>query len=94
MDNSEEPSQSGARYVIALILLLCLTALTFGLHYVNMGELSMAVALAIAAAKVTIVGLIFMELAGSSVAPRVVAAVTIGFVAVLCLGVFADVGFR
>ena len=93
MAEREHPG-SGARYVIALIALLCLTALTFGLHYVTVGELGMVVALTIAAVKVTIVGLVFMELRSSMVATRTVAAVAVVFVILLCLGVFGDVGVR
>jgi caa(3)-type oxidase subunit IV len=89
-----EHAGSGAKYVYALIALLCLTALTFGLHYVTVGELGMAVALTIAAVKVAIVALVFMELRESMVATRAVAAVAVVFVVLLCLGVFADVGFR
>src|SRR4051812_15516968 len=85
---------SGAKYVFTLIALLCLTALTFGLHYVTVGELGMVVALAIAAIKVTLVALVFMELRESMVATRVVALVAVAFVVLLCLGVFGDVGFR
>jgi len=93
MAEREHPG-SGAKYVIALIALICLTALTFGLHYVTVGELGMIVALTIAAVKVTIVGLVFMELRSSMVATRTVAAVAVVFVVLLCLGVFGDVGFR
>ena len=93
MAEREHPG-SGAKYVIALIALLCLTGLTFGLHYVTVGELGMIVALTIAAVKVTIVGLVFMELRRSMVATRTVAAVAVVFVVLLCLGVFGDVGFR
>lgn len=89
-----EHAGSGAKYVFTLIALLCLTGLTFGLHYVTVGELGMAVALAIAAAKVAIVALVFMELRESMVATRAVAVVAVVFVVLLCLGVFADVGFR
>jgi caa(3)-type oxidase subunit IV len=99
MAEREHPG-SGAKYVYALIALLCLTALTFGLHYVTVGELGMAVALTIAAAKVGVVALVFMELGElgelreSMAATRAVAAVAVVFVVLLCLGVFADVGFR
>lgn len=85
---------SGAKYVYALIALLCLTALSFGLHYVAVGELGTVVALTIAAAKVAVVAIVFMELRESMVATRAVAIVAVVFVVFLCLGVFADVGFR
>jgi cytochrome c oxidase subunit 4 len=91
---AHEHPGSGAKYAFALIALLCLTALTFGLHYVTVGSLGIIVALAIAAIKVSIVALVFMELRESMIATRVVAIVAVMFVALLCLGVFSDVGFR
>jgi cytochrome c oxidase subunit 4 len=93
LEHHQHPG-SGARYAIALIALLCLTALTFGLHYVTVGSLGIIVALAIAAIKVSIVALVFMELRDSMIATRAVAIVAVMFVALLCLGIFSDVGFR
>ena len=93
MAEREHPG-SGAKYVIALIALLCLTALSFGLHFVTVGDLGIVIALAIAAIKVAIVALVFMELRESMVATRTVAAVAVVFVVLLCLGIFGDVGFR
>jgi caa(3)-type oxidase subunit IV len=93
LEEHEHPG-SGLRYVFALVALLCLTALTFGLHYVTVGELGIVIALTIAAIKVGIVGLVFMELRESMIATRTVAAVAVAFVVLLCVGVFGDVGFR
>jgi cytochrome c oxidase subunit IV len=78
----------------ALVGLLALTALTFGLHFVHMGRASIIVALVIASAKVTVVGLVFMELRSSLAATRAVAIVAVVFVALLCLGMTGDVAFR
>jgi cytochrome c oxidase subunit IV len=86
--------RSGAPYVYALVALLGLTALTFGLHFVDLGVLGVAVALGIATAKVTIVALVFMELRHSTTVTRVIAVVAVAFVVLLCLGVYGDVGFR
>jgi cytochrome c oxidase subunit 4 len=86
---------SGVPYVLALVALLVLTALTFGLHYAPLGgALGLVVALAIAALKVGIVGMIFMELRESYAATRFVAAVGVAFVVLLCLGIAGDVGAR
>jgi caa(3)-type oxidase subunit IV len=82
-----EPA-SGRPYVHALLGLLALTAGSFGLHF------GAAVALAIAGAKVAIVGLVFMELRESLAATRTIALVSLGFVALLCLGIVGDVAFR
>jgi hypothetical protein len=54
----------------------------------------LVVALVIAAVKVSIVGAVFMELRGSTGALRVVICVSIGFVALLCLGVIGDIAMR
>ena len=89
-----EPA-SGAQYVYALLGLLAFTAASFGLHFAPLGGgLGAAVALAIAGVKVSIVGLVFMELRESLAATRMVALVSVGFVALLCLGVLGDVAFR
>lgn len=90
-----EGNHSGRSLVLALVSLLVLTGLTFGLHFAPLGgPLGIAVALVIAAVKVSIVGAIFMELRGSAGALRVVIAVSIGFVALLCLGVIGDIALR
>lgn len=89
-----EPA-SGRPYVLALGGLLAFTALSFGLHFAPLGGgLGAAVALAIAGAKVAIVGLVFMELRESLAATRMVALVSVAFVALLCLGILGDVAFR
>lgn len=85
---------SGAPYVAALVGLLCLTGLSFGLHFAALGAAGTAVALSIAAVKVLIVALVFMELRESMTTTRLVAAVAVVFVALLCLGVVGDVAFR
>ncbi len=92
-DHPEPPS--GARFVYALLGLLAFTALSFGMHYAPLGGgLGAAVALAIAGAKVAIVGVVFMELREALAATRIVALVSVGFVVLLCLGVIGDVAFR
>ena len=87
-------TRSGAPYVYALVGLLCLTALTFGLHFVSLGAASVVIALAIAGAKVCIVGTVFMELRESLAVTRTVAIVAVLFVVLLCLGIAGDVAFR
>jgi caa(3)-type oxidase subunit IV len=90
-----DANHSGRPLVIALVCLLALTALTFGLHFAPLGgPLGIVVALAIAAVKVSIVGAVFMELRGSEGALRVVVGMSIGFVALLCLGIIGDIAMR
>ena len=87
-------ASSGAPFVLALVGLLALTALSFGLHFVPLGAAGAAIALSIAAAKITIVGVVFMELRESMAATRMIALVSVAFVALLCLGIAGDVAFR
>ncbi|HWU87979.1 MAG TPA: cytochrome C oxidase subunit IV family protein [Kofleriaceae bacterium] len=92
--SAERAHTSGARYVAALIGLLCLTGTSLGLHFAQLGAAGTFVALAIAAVKVLIVALVFMELIESMAATRFVATVAVVFVALLCLGILGDVAFR
>jgi caa(3)-type oxidase subunit IV len=87
--------RTGAPLVLALVALLALTALTFGLHFAGIPDpWSIIVALAIAAAKIAIVAMVFMELREVRGSVAIVAAVTISFVALLCAGIAGDVAFR
>ena len=95
MDESEPPGASGAKYIFALLGLLVLTALTFGLHFAPLGGvLGLGVAMIIATIKVSIVATIVMELREAMAAPRIVAVVTVAFLALLCAGIVGDVGMR
>lgn len=85
---------SGATLVGAVIALLVLTALSFGFHYADLGRWGTVIALSIAAIKVTIVGLVFMELLESLAATRMIAIVVVMWVALLCLGIYLDVAYR
>lgn len=55
---------------------------------------SLALALAIAAVKAALVGAIFMHLWGSRAVHRIVFLTAVAFIALLVLGVVADVGTR
>jgi caa(3)-type oxidase subunit IV len=52
------------------------------------------VALTIAAVKVVMIGLAFMELSSAHVVPRTIAVALVFFVALLISGTMADVGLR
>jgi caa(3)-type oxidase subunit IV len=81
--------------VLALVGLLVLTALTFGMHFAPLGgTLGLVVAMTIATIKVGIVAMIFMELRESFAGTRLVAVVGVAFLALICLGVVGDVAFR
>ena len=82
-------------YLIALAALLALTGLTFGVHFAHLAQpWGLVVALAIAATKIAIVGSVFMELRGARGSVLVAASVSVGFVALVCLGILGDVAFR
>jgi len=92
---SEPPRPSrGGRYVLTLAALVALTAASWGLAQLALGELGPAIALGIAAAKASLVALLFMEIDRYGTASRVVAVVTVVFIALLCLGTGADVAMR
>jgi cytochrome c oxidase subunit 4 len=80
--------------VSAGLALLVLTAISWALAHVALGHAAVPVALAIAAIKASIVAIAFMEIAHAHVAARIVGIVTLSFIAILCLGVIADVGLR
>jgi caa(3)-type oxidase subunit IV len=93
---THEPTHKGGggRYVGALLALLVLTGLSFALSYAPLGAAGPPIALSIAGIKVLIVGAVFMHLREAVFATRFVGVVTVLFIALLCLGVVADVGFR
>lgn len=84
-----------AKYAVALVAILGLQYLSFGLHYVALpGAGNIVVPLIIAAVMVVVSAMVFMELRRSSALARVIAVVAVLFVALLCLGVAGDVAFR
>jgi cytochrome c oxidase subunit 4 len=78
----------------ALVGLVVLTGLSWGLAHAQLGGAGTAVALGIAALKASVVALVFMEIAHASTVVRVVALVTVLFIVLLCLGVAGDTGLR
>lgn len=85
---------SGARIMIAALILVALTLGSFGLANVHIGAAATPVALSIAAVKATIVALAFMEIGRASMPARIAVIVTIVFIAVLCAGIAGDVVVR
>lgn len=95
-DPPSQPSHpaSGRPLVIALVVLLALTAISWGIAHAPLGRAAIPVALAIAAIKAGVVAYWFMELPLASRPARIVAVVTIAFIAVLCAGTVGDLGLR
>ncbi len=85
---------SGKRYVRTWLALLGLTALSFALSRLHLGHAGPAVALTIAAAKASAVALVFMHLDEAHFMTRLVPVVVVIFIAILCLGLLADVAAR
>ena len=85
---------SASTYLFTLLALVALSLLTFGLSYVHLGGWSVAMAMAIAAAKATLIALVFMHLREHGTGDR--AAIVLGVVlALLLIGfVAADVATR
>jgi cytochrome c oxidase subunit IV len=93
-DEHPEDEPSGRPFVLALLALVALTAVSWGVAQVALGRASTPVALAIAAVKAAVVATAFMELRRASATARIVALVTVAFIALLCAGTVADVALR
>jgi len=86
--------RSGKPYILAWLALLVLTGASYGLHLLPLGSFSPVAAFSIALAKALIVILVFMHLTEAAFSVRMVALLNLLFVALLCLGVVADVALR
>jgi caa(3)-type oxidase subunit IV len=86
--------KSGRPYVATWLALLAATGISYAVDLLRLGAIGLGISLAIAGLKATIVGLVFMHLARETFAARVVAVLNVGWVALICLGIIADVAFR
>lgn len=86
------PAHPGRRYVYAWLALVVLTALSFGVDRLQLGSLSTALSLAVALVKASVVFVVFMHLDREPFPIRFVAALNVGWVLLLCLGIAADIG--
>jgi cytochrome c oxidase subunit 4 len=91
---SREYAPSATIYVITWVVLVVLATITLFASQHIAGHLGLVIALTIAAAKAGLVACFFMHLAGGRPLHRIVFCVAIAFVALLVLGVIADVGVR
>jgi cytochrome c oxidase subunit 4 len=89
-----EENPSVGTYIVVFVALLLLAALTTGVAYINLGEFNTVVALAIAAIKMSLVGLFFMHLWYSQGLTRVVVLAGFFWLALMVSGVLADVFSR
>ena len=81
----------GRRYLHAWLALIVLTGLSFGADRLHLGSLSTGIALGVALLKASIVLVVFMHLDREPFPIRFVAALNVAWVALLCLGIAADV---
>ena len=89
--HSSAHSESGRPYVLAWLALLTLTLLSFGAHYLELGDFATPVSLAFAGLKAGVVALVFMHLRSESVSVRTVAALNLAWVALISVGIALDV---
>ncbi|HET6611892.1 MAG TPA: cytochrome C oxidase subunit IV family protein [Kofleriaceae bacterium] len=92
--SAERGHSGGAAYVVAWIALVVLTITTYLVSFAHMGTLSLVVALIIASIKASFVVVIFMHMRDTRAAPRFAAFAAFLFIALICLGVAADVAAR
>ena len=90
---SQETPSVGT-YIVVFVALLLLAALTTGIAYINLGEFNTVVALAIAAIKMSLVGLFFMHLWYSRGLTRIVVLAGFFWLALLVSFTLADVFSR
>jgi cytochrome c oxidase subunit 4 len=83
-----------AKYLITLVALLILTAITVGASYINFGSGNIVIALTIATIKATIVALIFMHLLHDKPVNAVIAVAGFIFLGIFLMFDFIDVGSR
>jgi cytochrome c oxidase subunit 4 len=79
---------------VALLVLLVLTVISFVAAEIELGAAAPVVALAIASVKAAVVFWFFMHVRESRTSERTIVAILISFIALICLGVAADVAFR
>ena len=80
--------------VVAIVTLFALTGLSWGLAYLQTGQWEVPIAMGIAAVKVTIVGLFFMDLAEVRGTIRFAALAAPLFILILISLVLGDVMLR
>ncbi len=81
-------------YIIVWLALLVLTAVTWGVSYINLGMGNVAVALFIASVKAGLVALYFMHLRYENRLVWTFALVPLFFLSLIIFGTLADTMFR
>ena len=93
-EHAVSPQAEARKYLITLVALLILTAITVGASYINFGSGNIVIALTIATIKATIVALIFMHLLHDKPVNAVIAVAGFLFLGIFLMFDFIDVSSR
>jgi len=93
-EHAINPKVETAKYLVTLVILLILTAITVGASYINFGSGNIVIALTIATIKAIIVALIFMHLLHDKPVNAVIAAAGFVFLGIFLMFDFLDVDSR
>jgi cytochrome c oxidase subunit IV len=93
-EHAVSPQAEARKYLITLVALLILTAITVGASYINFGSCNIVIALTIATIKATIVALIFMHLLHDKPVNAVIAVAGFVFLGIFLMFDFLDVDSR
>jgi len=93
-EHARDPQAETRGYIVTLVSLLILTAITVGASYINFGSGNVVIALAIATVKATLVALFFMHLRHDKPVNAVIACAGFLFLGLFLLFTFLDVGSR
>jgi cytochrome c oxidase subunit IV len=94
MEHTHNHITSYRTYTKILVALLCLTALTITVTWINAGQLAIAVALGIACIKATLVLLYFMHLKFDGLLFRILAGMVFFLIFIVFFITFFDYLFR
>jgi cytochrome c oxidase subunit 4 len=94
--HAADPKQEARTYVLTLITLLILTAITVAASYVHFGSsaINVVIALTIATVKATVVALFFMHLLHDKPVNAIIAVTGFLFLGIFLMFDFIDVGSR
>ena len=93
-EHAHDTGKEARTYLITLVALLILTAITVGASYINFGNGNVVIALAIATVKAIIVALIFMHLLHDKPVNALAAVAGFLFLGLFLLFILLDLGTR
>jgi cytochrome c oxidase subunit 4 len=93
-EHASDPKVEARTYLLTLITLLILTAITVGASYIQFGAANVVIALTIATIKAIIVALIFMHLLHDKPVNAVIAVAGFIFLGIFLLFDFLDIDSR